>query len=284
MSRLEDWERGSVPAGVKFLVASVDVQGARFVVQIAGWGVGLECWIVDRFDISSSRRPEADRTAAVNPAAYIEDWDLLIDEVIRKTYPLADDSAKRMPIRLTVGDSGGSEGVTTNAYKFWRKCRSLGLATKYQLVKGDNRPTAPRVQQTYPDTRGRTAKNAGAAGDVPLWLLNVNLLKDSVAGDLARTDTGPGYVHFGRWLDTSFFAELTAETRGPKGWERTRGVRNESLDLHVYSRAACIMLKAEQIDWTKSPAWIAEQIINPANAGAAAKVRTIADLARALNG
>jgi phage terminase large subunit GpA-like protein len=58
-------------------------------------------------------------------------------------------------------------------------------------------------------------------------------------------------------VDPEFFEELTAENRTVKGWIRTPGTRNEAFDLHVYNRAACIILKAEAINWSAPPSWAA---------------------------
>ena len=38
-----------------------------------------------------------------------------------------------------------------------------------------------------------------------MWLLNVNVLKDAVAGDLGRDVPGPGYHHLPLWLDDGYF-------------------------------------------------------------------------------
>ncbi|MHC9038064.1 terminase gpA endonuclease subunit, partial [Cobetia marina] len=56
--RSEDYQRRTVPQGVRFLTAAVDVQGGkdrRFVVQIQGWGAHRECWVIDRFNIKEDR-------------------------------------------------------------------------------------------------------------------------------------------------------------------------------------------------------------------------------------
>lgn len=258
VKRVEQWVRGLVPRGVRFLTASVDVQAHRFVVQIHGWGGGLESWLIDRFTISSSRRPEGDRTAALDPASYLEDWRLLIDEVIERSYALADEERTRLKPRLVFCDSGGREGVTVKAYEFWRELRDRGLGRRFQLVKGVGQMAAARAVMTWPDSRGRGDRAGGGRGDVPVWLLNVNVIKDGVAGDLAREVPGPGFVHIPAWIDADYFAEVTAETRTEKGWQRPVGVRNEAFDLHVYARAACIALKAESIDWQHPPEWARE--------------------------
>jgi phage terminase large subunit GpA-like protein len=278
----EDWPQGLVPATVRFIVATVDVQSHRFVVQMFGFGVGLEGWLVDRYEITASKRPEGERFAAIDPSAYVEDWDLLIDEVVEKTYKVDGLNCQIKP-HLTLCDSGGKAGVTERAYEAWRRFRRRGLANHFRLVKGDGRVNAPRVQETWPDVRGRKARAANARGDVPVLLVNTNVLKDAVAGDLARDVPGPGYMHLPKWLDAGVFEELTAETRGVKGWERQKGVPNEAFDLHVYARAGCIQLGAEKINWAKPPAW-ALPLADQKTTKETPKPSTLADLAAQLNG
>ena len=279
----EDWPQGLVPAGVRFLIAAVDVQAHRFVVQVFGFGVGLEGWLVDRFEITASKRPEGARFAAIDPAAYAEDWDVLIEEVMERTYNLDGLDGYLQPF-LTLCDSGGKAGVTERAYDAWRRFSRRGLAPRFRLVKGDGRINAPRIQQTWPDARGRNARAANARGDVPVLLINVNVLKDACAGDLARDVPGPGYMHLPKWLDVQVFEELTAEIRGDKGWIREKGAPNEAFDLHVYARAGCIVIGAEKIDWPRPPKWAAELSDQVRAKPEQEKPSTLADLASRLNG
>lgn len=255
--RIEDWPRGLIPERVRFLTAAVDVQANRFVVTVIGWGVGLESWIIERFAIKLSNRrdPRTDRSEPVDPAGYAEDWRMLVDQVIEKTYKTAD-GVELAPM-LTLCDSGGKAGVTDKAYKFWRWLRKQKKHRRMLLVKGTGNRNAPRVLETWPDARGRKDRTAGR-GDVPVWQLNVNTLKDGVAGDLLRDKEGPGYVHIPSWVDDAFFEEITAETRTDKGWKNETGSPNEAFDLHVYNRAACIILRAEAINWERPPKWARE--------------------------
>lgn len=252
--RVEDWPKGTVPSGVQFLTAAIDVQAARFVVHVFGWGVGLESWLIDRFTISSSKRPEDDRTAALEPSAYLEDWDLITEQVINRTY-------EGLPIRLTLCDSGGKSGVTAKAYAFFRKLRGQHQHKRFRLVKGSSRLDAATATLTWPDASERKDRKQGGRGDVPVWLINTNVLKDAVVGDLARTDVGPGFVHLPAWLDENFFSELAAETRTEKGWKNVNREPNEAFDLHVYNRAACKVLKADKINWDSPPVWASRQVI-----------------------
>lgn len=265
--RSEDWEHGVVPEGVRFLTASVDIQAGkvpRFVVQVMGWGVGMEAWIVDRFALKSSERPDGDGGyLPIDPAKYLEDWDRLIEKVIDRRYPLAGNPSRSMPVRITVCDSGGEEGVTEKAYSFWRSLREKRMAHRFRLVKGAERDNGRRVEETFPDTRKRSDRNAGAAGDVPVLSINVTMIKDTISHNIVREHPGPGYYHFPRWLPTSFFEELTAEHRGPKRWERQGNAPNESFDLCVYGHAACIHIGADKFNWSAPPAWADTWSKNP---------------------
>lgn len=250
------WPQGKVPAGVRFLTAAVDVQSSKFVVHVQGWGIGLESWLIDRFSITASKRPEGDRTAAIEPAAYLEDWDVLTDQVLERTYPVVD-SEVQMPVRLVMCDSGGKSGVTAKAYAYYRWLRKRRKHFRFRLVKGSSRMDAATATLTWPDASDRKDRKQGGRGDVPVWLLNTTVFKDLVVGDLARTDEGPGFVHLPKWLenDEGFFSEIVAEQRTDKGWKNVGNARNEALDLHVYNRAACKVLKADKINWERPPVW-----------------------------
>lgn len=265
--RVEDWPEQTVPEGVRFLTAQIDIQAgksARFVIQVQGFGEGLQHWIIDRYALKSSTRPDGKGGfLPIDPASFLEDWDRLIEKVIERRYPLADGSGRSMPIRLVGCDSGGEEGVTQRAYDFWRSLRKKGLAHRFRLLKGAAAANAPRVLENFPDSRGRKDRHAGGAGDVPVLMLNTTLLKDAVMADVWRTSPGPGFYHFPKWLPTSFFEELTAETRGAKRWENPSKRRNESFDLCVYGQALAIKLKADQIKWEAPPPWAETWDKNP---------------------
>lgn len=258
-ARAEDLPVLMVPLGVRFLVAAVDVQKNAFVVQVHGIGPGVpyDITIIDRFTIHKSNRfdEEGDRLW-VKPGTDQEDWNLLIDQVMMRTYPLSDDSGKDMMIKMTVCDSGGRDGVTTNAYMFYRNLRAKGLANRFHLVKGGSIPAAPRTYIDFPDQK-RKDKLAAARGDVPVLFFNSNVLKDSLNNRLDSTSPGKGMISFPNWLKTWFFKELCAERRTEKGWVNTQGTRNEAWDLLYYTIGVCAstLIRAEQIDWSSPPSW-----------------------------
>lgn len=248
-----------VPEGVRFLVATIDVQNNAFVVQVHGImpGEPFDMCIVDRFQIRKSDRLDAQGDPLwVKPASYLEDWDRITEEVIDRSYPLADGSGRRMGVKLTGCDSGGREGVTTNAYNYVRRLRGAGKHGRFQLLKGDYLPSRPRAQITFPDSN-RKDKLAAARGDVPVMFLNSNLLKDSLRGRLDSMEPGKGMIRFGTWLPDSWFTECCVEVRTDKGWQNPRNLRNESWDLMYYALGLCVsvLLRVEGIDWNNPPGW-----------------------------
>ena len=267
-----------VPYGARYLVATVDVQKNGFIVQVHGHGSDGDVYIVDRFEIKYSRRPQEDRPDQlhyVNAGSHSEDWRILLDEVMLKSYPLADNSGREMPIKMTFCDSGGRAGVTKNAYEFYRwLVRGYGeqadadeqatypyvpgMAARFQLVKGDPNVASPRIRINYPDAQ-RKDRNAGARGEIPVMMINVNAVKNSVDKMLDRTDPG-GRVNFPDWLPLNFYKELTVEIKDKKGkWENPNRYRNESWDLLVYDQAGILHkeINAERISWDNPPGWAA---------------------------
>ncbi|MGE1280062.1 phage terminase large subunit family protein [Escherichia coli] len=262
--RAEPVPSRSVPDGVNFLVATVDVQAGRhrrFVVQVTGYGSRGERWIIDRYNITQSLRGDSDgESQRIDPASYPEDWDVLLTDVFHKSWPLASDPSQQMRLMAMAVDSGGEDGVTDNAYKFWRRCRRDGLGKRIYLFKGDSIRRAKLISRTFPDNTGRTGRRAQAAGDVPLWLLQTDALKDRVNNALWRDSPGPGYVHFPDWLGSWFYDELTYEERSSDGkWSKPGRGGNEAFDLMVYAEALVILHGYEKIRWPDAPEWASRE-------------------------
>ena len=262
--RAEPVPSRSVPDGVNFLVATVDVQAGRhrrFVVQVTGYGSRGERWIIDRYNITQSLRGDSDgESQRIDPASYPEDWDVLLTDVFHKSWPLASDPSQQMRLMAMAVDSGGEDGVTDSAYKFWRRCRRDGLGKRIYLFKGDSIRRAKLITRTFPDNTGRTGRRAQAAGDVPLWLLQTDALKDRVNNALWRDSPGPGYVHFPDWLGSWFYDELTYEERSSDGkWSKPGRGANEAFDLMVYAEALVILHGYEKIRWPDAPEWASRE-------------------------
>ncbi|TIV98487.1 MAG: hypothetical protein E5V77_11675, partial [Mesorhizobium sp.] len=170
-NKAEDWGSSEpvVPHGVRFLIATADVQKASFVCQVHGFTEFGDIVVIDAFKLRLSNRLNgAGEKLPIEPAAYAEDWDVLA-EVLDKTYPLADASGRRMRIRALGCDSGGYEGVTGHAYNLYRRLRKQGEGKHRRLclVKGEPSKTAPHAHTSWPDSKQKGI-HAVAKGDVPV--------------------------------------------------------------------------------------------------------------------
>lgn len=262
-------QRYVVPDWTRCLLAAVDVQGgtsSRFVVQVHAVGPYLEQQLVDRFEITKSMRDGmGEDFAPIDPASYPEDWDVLTEKLLKATWRTPTEGREIRLKRLIV-DSGGEDGVTQNAYVWFRKVRRLGLTARVRLYKGASTPSAPIIKETMVGKRGKGGK--GDKGDIPLLVCNPNLLSDAVDAGLKRQTPGPGYIHFpaprhatknpNGWLSQAFFDELGAEVRNKAGtWQKIRK-RNESFDLCRMIRALMLNLGLDKVkDWNVVPEWLA---------------------------
>ncbi|WP_139766295.1 terminase gpA endonuclease subunit, partial [Salmonella enterica] len=122
------------------------------------------------------------------------------------------------------------------------------------LFKGDSTRREKLITKTYPDNTERSERRAKARGDVPLYLLQTNALKDRVAAALEREEPGANYIHFPDWLGPWFYEELTYEERSADGkWKKPGRGNNEALDLMCYAHALAILRGYERINWEKPP-------------------------------
>jgi phage terminase large subunit GpA-like protein len=265
-------QRHVAPDWTRLVVASVDVQGgtgARFVVQVHAVGPWMEQQLIDRFEIRESAREGvgADK-APIDPAGYAEDWDQITNKVLLATWRTSTDG-REIRAKMVVVDTGGEgkgnggEGVTHNAYAWYRRTRLLGLNKRVTLYKGASIPTAPVIKKSMVGRR-----DTSEPGDVPLYVCNPHLLSDAVDAGLRRESPGPGYIHFPEprhptrnpdgWVTQAFFDELGAEVRGPNGiWQKVRR-RNEAFDLCRMIHAGLLRLGLDKMrSWDVVPPWLA---------------------------
>jgi phage terminase large subunit GpA-like protein len=220
-SRGEDWN-GKAPAGVLVVTAGIDVQDDRFEVERVGWGVDEESWSLEHRVIYGD--PSA-------PAIWAE-----LDAYLAETTPTAD--GRTLAISASAIDSGGHH--TQAVYKF-AKDRAK---RRVWAIKG-----MPGKRPVWPP---KASKNN--IGKVNLFLVGVDSAKDSIYSRLRIAEPGPGYSHFPKGRDPSYFAQLTAETvvtKYVKGfparvWQKRPGARNEALDCRVYAYAA---LQSLNVKW-----------------------------------
>ncbi|MBO9467053.1 phage terminase large subunit family protein [Tropicibacter sp. R15_0] len=240
------------PANTAFLTAAADVQKGRFVVQVEAWTLDLERVVIDRFDLvnppETAPNPEGRQ---IRPDVYGEDWDALT-ALMSKSYPVAG-SNHALQILAVVCDLRGEPGVTPRARDYYRKMR-LEHPNRFYLVMGKGKDTTPRARLMTPETAHRGKEHV--ARDVPNIVAGTDPLKDEVAASLMREAGGARKLNIPRLAPHEIFAEYAAERRYEKGWDKRPGqVRNEALDLSVYSLALVIVLEAEAINRDDPPNW-----------------------------
>lgn len=263
--RAEDgMQRYRVPAETRCVVVSVDVQGgvrSRFIYEVHAVGVNMEQWLVDRGEITLSKRPGMGQEfAPIDPAKFPEDWDVLTDKLLLATWQTPTSGLEIKAKRIIV-DSGGEAGVTQMAYAWYRRVKALGMAGRVRLYKGGSDKKAPIIKESM-------VGRAKGQGDIPLLNCNTNLLSDAVDAGIKREVGGAGYIHLprakhptlnpGGWLPQAFFDELEAEVRDKNGvWRQVRK-RNESFDLCRMIRAGLLSLRIDEVkDWSAVPPWLA---------------------------
>lgn len=248
-ARVEDPPLGQVPAWVRFLTASVDIQGNRFEVLVVGWGADGESTLVDRYAI----RQLADGRTDISPGKQLSHWDVLYSRVLMAAYPLAEDPTLELPVVNTAIDSGGVPGVSENSAEFVRRAIEAGVPDwSVTLIKGAASHRAPMVASpSYDkDNNGKRRKDA-----VALYVLGVHELKDVIETRLRIEIPGPGYVHLQVGLRPEHFAELRGEEKVKGVWVKV--ARNETWDLLVYAEAARLLMreKRQAINWSDPPLW-----------------------------
>lgn len=268
--------QGVAPADVRFVLATVDVQGganSHYDVQITAFTEQCQWQPIDRFKLLvNEHRTVAGEPQRVQPHVYVDDWKLLIDRVINKEYPIDGTELTIVP-RLTLCDSGGSdnedgEGNTTfNAYQFYRYLQEKGLESRFLLLKGN--PRAFREKEwdgwtkiSEPDSS--SDHPMAARGDIPLLNVNSNVVKSSVYTAMMNEDsTSPRYFRPPFWAKQDWYNGLLSEEKNDKGhWFCPKGKNNEPFDHAQYAFAGLWHIRAMAIDWNKPPNWAAPLNIN----------------------
>lgn len=249
--RREKWATGTVPAGVEFLTAGVDVQGDRVIYNVVGWSRRKENWSLEIGEIHGKT---ADEGGAV--------WRKL-DEVLATQWKNA--AGDVFTIRLMAIDTGW---VTHTVYS-WVRRHSPGPV---MAIKGDGAEGAPIL--SHAGEKDVSVGGNTIPGGVTLWKVGVSTAKEELYGWLRLdkpTEPGqpfpPGYCHFPEH-DDSFFRQLTSEqlveTRKRSGhmvraWQLLPGRENHHLDAMVYARAAAYRLQMDM-----AAAWDAKAAAAPA--------------------
>jgi phage terminase large subunit GpA-like protein len=263
--RREAYAPNSIPNGVSFLTAGVDVQGNRLELEIVGWGKGKISHSIDYRVIMGDTATEAP-------------W-LELTKVFNETW-LREDGTTITIAKMAV-DSGYN---TLYVYDWVRKYKATG---RVLAVKGqDALNTAlgrPREVDRRPD--GSPLKYP-----VVVFPVGVSTLKAELYGWLnldGAKDDGvypQGFCHFPMY-DENYFQMLTAEemvTTLKDGkpvyrWVKTYP-RNEALDCRVYARAAASNFGMDRFkdgDWEALAGIEAPKAPKPANVQESTQARPV---------
>lgn len=235
VKRIEaDWQMGTVPTapGGGVVTVQVDVQSNRFEYQVLAFGLGLECWIVERGDI----RTTANGMEAIDPASCPEHWAELTTLLLRK-WPMAGYPDLGVPALTMAVDTHGESGATVNAYAWARSVHALGIAKdRLTLLRGGPKTQRPAMAGTWVDQK-KDGSGANRRTGLRLWNVNTLMLKNMLAFRLRRQVPGPGYIHLPAGFEWRWLEEMTAEMLDKGVWRQIRK-RNETWDLLVYGFAS----------------------------------------------
>jgi phage terminase large subunit GpA-like protein len=248
--------QGLAPDWSRFVTVSVDVQAARFPVQVMAWGEDARSQIIDRFDLITppSDAPNAAAgvdTRALDPARYVEDWSVLLP-LAHRVYPVEAAGYGLAPLGCVI-DFHGAPGVSDNAEAFLRARRRSGEGGLWFLARGHGGLRLPRRVWYEAPERGSRGK---AARSIRLLNFATDRLKDTISAALGKAEGGVGALYCGAWQEDGHLEEFVAEDRGDKGWQKRPGkTRNESIDLSCMGRALAEHKGLTRLDWSNPPGW-----------------------------
>jgi phage terminase large subunit GpA-like protein len=234
--RREPYPIGTVPAGVLFLTAGVDVQKDRFVYEVTGWDGSKENWSVDAGVLMGDTSLEAT-------------WAQL-DELLARQFVGAEGQV--FTIALMGVDSG------YNAQQVYAWCRRYPM-TRVIACKGMG--AKARVLVGVPTPVDITVRGKRMQRGYKVWPIGEGLAKSELYGWLRHPvpiegeDTPPGYCHFPEY-DPEYFKQLTAEhlvTVAKRGgytaleWAILPNRENHWLDCRVLNRVAAAVLGLDRL-------------------------------------
>jgi phage terminase large subunit GpA-like protein len=232
------YSMGTVPHGVLFLTAGIDVQAGssrdpdnppRLEMEVCGHGAGFKSWSIlyRRFE-GAVDDPAGGAWAALN------EWAL----TTRLQFPRSD-GLVFTPSMIFVDSGDGN--LTDVVYHF---CAGWGLTFPSKGFSALRKRKEETGDEAGP-SNFRRYRAIKLGEDSYLYEISTNYYKTHVYNNLKieRQDTGeqrPGFCDFPREYSESYFRMLTAEEKHRDGsFHCPSGRRNEALDVRVQNLCAC---------------------------------------------
>jgi phage terminase large subunit GpA-like protein len=239
--RRESYKTNTIPDGVLFLSAGVDVQQDGLHVEIVGWCEDKQSYSIDYRIFMGNTTLE-------------EPWEKL-DQLLDSRWKLP--NGIEIPISMTAIDSGYHTSIV---YAYVR----VKSASRVMAVKGipSTHFTIGHPTSVDVNLRGRRIQRG-----TKVWPVGVNLLKSelfswlNLEAPLDGEAFPSGYCHFPKAYSDEYFKQLTAEslmTKIVKGyaktsWQKTRP-DNHALDARIYARVAASAVGIDRMtekDWNR---------------------------------
>lgn len=262
---------GTVPDGVDFLTAFVDIQQGRFAVRVIGYAaLSRESWLIDAYEVTNWQDTELARKLGkrpmqkLDPFRVLSDWQILEEAVLQQSYPLERDMDWHLPIAKTGVDTGGMDETTINARQWAasviHRRENPVRDWRILLLKGSKYKTGELYgvpKQVMKDDHGEGIKPNPANLLGPVWERQplVSSIKKIVRRRQNIAMPGPGFMYAPMDLGDEYFREMVSEKY--VGGEWIKEGANETWDAYV----ACETVRAslnpedETINWERPPIW-----------------------------
>ncbi|CAM6053539.1 unnamed protein product [Sphagnum tenellum] len=247
--RREDYAIGSIPKGVLFLTAGVDVQHDRIEAEIIGWKENKESYSIDHFIFPGKPTTQAP-------------WKEL-DKLMVQHWKLH--NGITIGIKLLAVDS---QYVSSIVYDWCRK---------YPPNKVIPIRSKPNQYVLAEQSKVINSNIMGRHGKAKVWHLASEVIKSELYGflrldkPLDGEEYPPGYCHFPMYSE-EYFKQITAEQLVPKvvngftKYEWKKFYSNEVLDMRVYARAAAHLVgldRFQPIHWNQLKAELKLDVDQP---------------------
>ena len=236
-TRRETYPIGTVPKGVIFVTAGVDVQRDRLVCEVVGWGENRQSW-----SIAAEVLP-GDTSGEVVWAR--------LDELLDAPWPGED--GVLFTIKMLAIDSGFN---TQQVYN-WARRHPM---SRVIACKGS---ASANVLIGSPSAVDVTVRGRKLARGYKVWTTGVSIGKAELFGwlrqDPPSLENGGewphGYCHFPEYAE-DFFLQMTAEQLVPVvkrsghtsfEWQLIGGRQNHFLDCRILARAAASLLGLDRL-------------------------------------